>query len=76
VLVDELPPDARSYQPDHAAIEARLPAAPASPYPDDQFYDLLVSASNAEGESKKTLVGSFCLTPEFRCPSLARDSLA
>jgi hypothetical protein len=45
-LVDELPPDARSYQPDHAAIEARLQAAPASPYSEGQFY-LLVSAFDA-----------------------------
>jgi hypothetical protein len=50
------------------AIDAALPEAPESPYSNDQFYDLSVSAYNDDGESKRVRVGSFFLTPEFRCP--------
>ncbi len=68
VLIDELAADTKRYRPDHMAIDAALPEAPESPYSNDQFYDLLVSAYNDAGESKQVRVGSFFLTPEFRCP--------
>ena len=68
VRVDRLPADSTSYQPDHAAIDRALPDAPVSPYSNDQFYDLYVAAFNDAGKSKRVLVGSFFLTPEFRCP--------
>jgi len=68
VLIDELAADTTSYQPDHAAIDAALAAAPESPYSTDEFYDLLVSAVNDVGESKPVKVASFFLTPEFNCP--------
>jgi heat shock protein HslJ len=68
VLIDELPANATNYVPDHAGIDAQLPAAPESPYSSDQSYDLVVSAFNTLGESKKTLLGSYYLTPEFNCP--------
>jgi hypothetical protein len=63
-----LPADTSSYQPDHAAIDAALPAAAESPYSNDEFYDLVVSAFNEAGESKTKLVASYYLTPEYRCP--------
>lgn len=68
VQIDELPADTSSYRPDHAAIDAALPAAPVSDFSQDQFYDLLVSAYNDVGESKTKLVASYFLTPEFNCP--------
>jgi len=68
VLIDELPADTTSYQPDHAAIDAALPEAPESEYSADQFYDLRVSAFNDVGESKPVRVASYFLTPEFNCP--------
>ena len=68
VRVDRLPADSTSYRPDHAAIDEALPDAPVSPYSNDQFYDLYVAAFNDAGTSKQVLVGSFFLTPEFRCP--------
>jgi heat shock protein HslJ len=66
--VDRLPADSTRYRPDHQAIDDSLPEAPDSPYSNDQFYDLYVSAFNDAGESGQVLVGSFFLTPEFRCP--------
>ena len=68
VLVDEVAADTTSYRPDHAAIDAALPAAPESPYSNDQFYDLLVAAVNDVGESRAVRVASWFLTPEFNCP--------
>ena len=68
VLIEELPAGTKQYRPDHAGIDAALPAAPASPYSNDQYYDLQVATYNAKGESKKTTVASFFLTPEFLCP--------
>jgi heat shock protein HslJ len=68
VLIDELPAGTTRYRPDHVAIDDALPAAPDSPYSNDQFYDLSVAAYSDAGESRKVLVGSFYLTPEFRCP--------
>ena len=68
VMLDELPAGTTRYRPDHAAIDAALPEAPRSPYSNDQFYDLYVSAYGDAGESKRVRVGSFFLTPEFRCP--------
>lgn len=68
VPVEQLPADTTRYRPDHEAIEAALPEAPASPYSNDQFYDLAVAAFNEAGESERVLVGSFFVTPEFRCP--------
>ena len=68
VLIAELPADATSYQPDHAAIDVALPEAPESEYSADQFYDLRVSAFNDVGESKPVRVASYFLTPEFNCP--------
>ncbi len=67
-LVDRLPADSTRYRPDHQAIDDGLPEVPVSPYSNDQFYDLYVSAFNDAGESRQVLVGSFFLTPEFRCP--------
>lgn len=67
-LVDQLPADTTRYRPDHAAIDSMLPEAPPSPYSNDQFYDLYVAAYNDAGQSRRVLVGSFYLTPEFRCP--------
>jgi hypothetical protein len=68
VRIDRLPVDTTRYRPDHAAIDAALPEMPESPYSNDQFYDLFVSAFNEAGESKRVKVASFFLTPEFRCP--------
>jgi hypothetical protein len=68
VLIEQLPVGSTEYQPDHAAIDAALPTAPESPYSSDQFYDLLVSTFNDVGESRTKLVGSYFLTPEYRCP--------
>lgn len=68
VRIDRLPAGTTSYRPDHAAIDAALPAMPQSPYSNDQFYDLYVSAFDDAGESKRVHVASFFLTPEFRCP--------
>ena len=68
ILIDELPASTTRYRPDHSAINAALPEAPQSPYSNDQFYDLSVSAYNDAGETKRVRVGSFYLTPEFRCP--------
>ena len=68
VQVDELPADIARYRPDHGAIDETLPLAPDTPYSNDQFYDLYVAAFNDAGESRRVLIGSFFLTPEFRCP--------
>lgn len=68
VRIEELAAEASQYRPRHDAIDRALPAAPESPYSNDQFYDLMVAAFNDSGESKRTLVGSFYLTPEFNCP--------
>ena len=68
VQVDSLPADSRRYRPDHEAIDARLPEKPVSPYSNDEFYDLLVAAHSEAGESRRILVASYFLTPEFRCP--------
>lgn len=68
VRIDRLPADTTRYRPDHQGIDDALPEMPASPYSNDQFYDLYVTAFNAAGESKRVLVGSYFLTPEFRCP--------
>lgn len=68
VLIDELAAGTKRYRPKHDDINATLAAAPESPYSNDQYYDLLVSAYNAKGESARTKVGSFYLTPEFSCP--------
>jgi heat shock protein HslJ len=67
-LIEDLPAGTDRYRPDHAAIDAMLPAAPSSPYSNDQFYDVLVTAFNEAGESRRVKVASFYLTPEFRCP--------
>ncbi|MFV2062585.1 MAG: META domain-containing protein [Chloroflexota bacterium] len=66
--IAELPAGTKRYRPRHDAINEALPAAPDSPYSSDQYYDVLVSAFNTKGESKKTLVGSYLLTPTFDCP--------
>lgn len=67
-LIETLPADSTTYQPDHAAIDAALPEPPESEYSNDQFYDLYITAVNAAGESRPVLVGSYYLTPEFHCP--------
>lgn len=68
VLIDELAAGTNRYRPDHAAIDEALPQVPESPYSNDQFYDLYVSAFNDAGETKPERVASYFLTPEFRCP--------
>jgi heat shock protein HslJ len=68
VRIDRLPADTTRYRPDHLAIDDALLEMPASPYSNDQFYDLYVAAFDDAGESKRVLVGSFFLTPEFLCP--------
>jgi heat shock protein HslJ len=68
IRIDRLPADTTRYRPDHQAIDDALPEMPASPYSNDQFYDLYVAAFDDAGESERVLVGSFFLTPEFLCP--------
>ncbi|CAN5784493.1 hypothetical protein BH23CHL8_BH23CHL8_15040 [soil metagenome] len=68
VRIARLAPDTVQYRPRHEAIEAELPDAPRSPYSDDEFYDVYVSAYNSVGESRRARVGSYFLTPEFTCP--------
>jgi heat shock protein HslJ len=63
-----LPANTKQFRPKHEAISEALPEKPVSPYSNDEFYDVLVSAYNSTGESKKVLVGSYFLTPEFNCP--------
>jgi len=68
VRIDRLRADRTRFRPAHLAIDEQLPEKPVSPYSNDEFYDLLVTAYNDAGESRRRLVGSFYLTPEFNCP--------
>ena len=67
-LIVDLPAGSKRYRPRHDGIDAALPAAPETEYSADQFYDVLVQAYNSAGSSKRNLVASFYLTPEFSCP--------
>ncbi|MFV2065233.1 MAG: hypothetical protein ACC726_17215, partial [Chloroflexota bacterium] len=67
-LIADLPAGSKRFRPKHDAIDAALPAAPESEYSQDQFYDVLVSAYNEVGASKRNRVASYYLTAEFNCP--------
>jgi heat shock protein HslJ len=68
VRVASLPADATRFRPRHAAIMERLPPQPIPRYGTGAAYDLYVAAHNEAGESERTPVGSYTVTPEWFCP--------
>jgi heat shock protein HslJ len=68
VRVASLPADATRFRPRHAAIMEELPSQPIPRYGTGAAYDLYVVAFNEAGESERTPVGSYTVTPEWFCP--------
>lgn len=68
VRIATLPADATRYRPVHSAVMDELPPLPRPLYGTGAAYDLYVAAYNEAGESERTPVGSYTVTPEWFCP--------
>lgn len=68
VRVGKVGADVTEFRPVHQQVRSKLPPIPGQRYGSGEIYELFVSAFNEAGESRKVMLGSYMITPEFMCP--------